>query len=59
MKLDKRNKEMFSKVLIGGAVIAVLLSVAGWLSSDIWLAPTQWLLIATVLTLFGIYLKVS
>ncbi|MCX6705187.1 MAG: hypothetical protein NT162_02520 [Candidatus Woesebacteria bacterium] len=59
MKLDKRNKEMISKVLIGGAVLAVLLSVAGWLSHDIWLASTQWLLIAAVLTLFGIYLKLS
>jgi uncharacterized membrane protein len=59
MKLDKKNKEMISKVLIGGAVISVMLSMAGWLGTDIWLASTQWLLIAAVLVLFGIYLKVS
>ena len=59
MKFDKRNKEMFTKVLIGGAVVAVLLSITGWLGRDIWLASTQWLLIAAVLTLFGIYLKLS
>ena len=59
MKFDKRNKETLSKILIRGAVLAVLLSVVGWLSRDIWLASTQWLLIAAVLTLFGIYLKLS
>jgi hypothetical protein len=59
MKLDKRNKEMFSKVLMWGAILAVLLSVVGWLGRDIWLASTQWLLIAAVLTLFGIYLKLN
>ncbi len=59
MKLDKGNKEMFSKILIWGAVLAVLLSVVGWLSRDIWLASTQWLLIAAVLTLFGIYLRLN
>jgi len=59
MKLDKRNKETLSKVLIGGAVLAVLLSVAGWTGRDIWLASTQWLLVASVLTLFGIYLKLN
>jgi hypothetical protein len=59
MKLEKRDKEMLSRVLIWGAVLAVLLSVAGWLGRDIWLASTQWLLIAAVLTLFGIYLKLN
>ena len=59
MKLNKRNKEMLAKALIGGAVVAVLLSFTGWMGTDIWLASTQWLLVAAVLTLFGIYLKLS
>lgn len=59
MKLNKKNKEKFSRVLIGGGIAAVLFSVLGWLGYDIWLASTQWLLVASVLTLFGIYLKVS
>jgi hypothetical protein len=57
MKFDKKNKEIFSKVLIYGAVIAVLFSIIGWVGQDIWLASTQWLLVAAVLALFGIYLK--
>jgi hypothetical protein len=68
MKLNKKHKRslagfvgrtMFLKVLIWGAVVAVLMSVVGWLGTDIWLASTQWLLMAAVLTLFGIYLKLS
>jgi hypothetical protein len=59
MKPNRKNKLMFSKVLIWGAVAAVLLSFVGWMGRDIWLASTQWLLIAAVLTLFGIYLRLN
>ena len=55
----KKNRTMFLKVLMWGAVVAVLMSIVGWLGIDIWLASTQWLLIAAVLTLFGIYLKLN
>lgn len=57
MKSLKRNKELISKILVFGAVISVLFSVSGWIGSDIWLASTQWLLVAAVLALFSIYLK--
>lgn len=57
MKFLKKNKELISKVLVFGAVISVLFSVSGWIGSDIWLASTQWLLVAAVLALFSIYLK--
>jgi hypothetical protein len=57
MKLIKKNKEMYSKVLMYGAAVAIIFSIIGWLGQDIWLASTQWLLIAAVLTLFGIYLN--
>lgn len=59
MKFDKKNKESLSKYLMYGAVLAVLLAFEGWLGPDIWLASTQWLLVAAVLALFGIYLKLS
>jgi hypothetical protein len=55
MKLSSKNKGMLSKALMYGAFIAVIFSVVGWLGQDIWLASTQWLLIAAVLSLFGIY----
>jgi hypothetical protein len=51
MKLSNKNKGMLSKILMYGAVVAVVFSVIGWLGRDIWLASTQWLLIAAVLTI--------
>lgn len=57
MNSFRKNKELVSKVLVFGAVIAVLFSISGWIGSDIWLASTQWLLVAAVMALFSIYLK--
>jgi hypothetical protein len=59
MKLSTKTKKSISRWLICGAFIAVLLSVVGWLVRDIWLASSTWLLVAAVLTLFGIYFKLG
>lgn len=59
MKWNKKNKGDFSKYFMYGALIAVIFAAIGWLGPDIWLASTQWLLVAAVLALFGIYLKMS
>jgi len=59
MKFDKRTKEDLSKYMMYGAGVGVLLSAVGWIGPDIWLASTQWLLVAAVLGLFGVYLKLS
>jgi hypothetical protein len=57
MKFDKKARGTASKIFMYGAVAAVALSAVGWLGTNIWLASTQWLLVAAVLLLFGIYLK--
>ena len=59
MKFDLKHKKAHSKILIWGAVLAILLSFVGWVGHDIWLASTQWLLVAAVLALFGIYLRLN
>lgn len=59
MKFDKKTRLNLSTYLMYGAVIAVLFAAGGWLGQDIWLASTQWLLVAAVLSLFGIYLRLS
>lgn len=59
MKLSKGTKDALSKYFMYGTIVAVLLSAEGWIGPDIWLASTQWLLVAAVLGLFGIYLKLS
>jgi hypothetical protein len=59
MKFDKNSKATLSKYMMYGSVLAVLFASEGWLGPDIWLASTQWLLVALVLVAFGIYLKLS
>lgn len=48
-----------SKYLMKGAFIAIILAALGYLGYDIWLASTQWLLVAAVMALFGVYFKLS
>lgn len=57
--MKKKDLRFTSQVLVAGAIVAIALSALGYLGSDIWLASTQWLLIASVLLLFGIYLRMS
>ena len=57
--MAKKDMKNVSQVLMGGAVVAVVLSAIGYLGVDIWLASTQWLLIAAVLALFGVYTKLN
>jgi len=55
--VNKKDLARFSQLMIAGSVVAIILAAAGWAGSDFWLASTQWLLVAAVLALFGIYLK--
>ena len=57
--VKKKDLNLVSKVLIGGAAVSVVLSAVGYLGTDIWLASTQWLLVASILALFGVYAKLS
>lgn len=55
--MKKKDVKTMSQVFMGGAVISVLFAGMGYLGTDIWLASTQWLLVAAVLALFGLYTK--
>ena len=59
MKFDKKTKEGISKAFIWVSVLSVILAGVGAMGTDIWLASTQWLLVAAVLALFGIYLRLG
>lgn len=48
-----------SVVLMVLAVAAVVMAGVGSLGYDLWLASTQWLLVAAVLALFGVYAKLA
>ncbi|HJX59294.1 MAG TPA: hypothetical protein VJ481_01910 [Patescibacteria group bacterium] len=55
----KKNIRMFSKILMFGSFASIILAGFGYLYQDIWLASTQWLLVAAVLALFGVYAKLE
>ena len=59
MKFNKEKKKTLAKVFMWVAVAAVFFAGLGAMGSDIWLASTQWLLVAAVSVLFAIYLKVT
>lgn len=59
MIILKKNWRMLSQLFMGGAAVAVVLSAIGYLGADIWLASTQWLLVAAVLALFGLYARTN
>lgn len=59
IRLAKKDVKLNSQILMGGAAISVILAAIGYLGADIWLASTQWLLVAAVLALFGVYTKME
>jgi len=49
--------EKLANLFIGASAITVILSVIGAFGTDIWLASTQWILIAAVLAIYGLFFK--
>lgn len=49
--------EKIGDVLVGVSIIAIILSIIGAFGVDIWLASTQWVLVAGVLGIYAIYFK--
>lgn len=59
MKFTKNTKSSLSRYLMYGSALSVVLAAEGWVGPDIWLAATQWLLVALVLIAFAIFLKLG
>ena len=57
--MKKKDMKNVSAYLMYGSAFAVVLSALGYLGFDIWLASTQWLLVAAVMALFGVYLRLG
>jgi len=57
--MKKKDWQMLSQLLMATAAISVLLSGVGYLGNDIWLASTQWMLMAAVFALFGLYTRMN
>ncbi len=55
----KKEWRQVSCGLMAASLLAVLAAGWGFLANDIWLASTQWLLIAAVLAVFGLYTRME
>ena len=54
------NLKQFSLPLILLSLVPLVLSAYGaFANTDIWLASTQWLLVAMVLGVYGVYAKLA
>ena len=56
MFMREKDKPMVSKLLMTLSGLSVLLAIIGALGTDLYLASTQWLLVATALGIWGVYL---
>ena len=57
--MQKKDWRQASQLFMAGSVVSVVLAAIGYTGVDIWLASTQWLLVAAVLALFGIYSRMN
>ena len=57
--MGKKDLGFSSQLLMAGSLLSIILAAIGYLGTDIWLASTQWLLVASVLALFGVYTKIQ
>lgn len=55
--MRKKEVKILSQILMSASFLSVILSAIGYFGVDIWLASTQWLLVAAVLAIFGVYLR--
>ena len=59
MKIKKKDWRQISQALMIGALLSVLAAAWGFVYTDIVLASTQWLLVAAVLAVFGLYTRMQ
>lgn len=57
--MGKSNWRVYSQLLMFASLISVILAGIGYLGTDIWLASTQWLIVAAVLAAFGVYARLE
>ena len=59
MKIKRKDWRQISQALMIGALLSVLAAAWGFVYTDIVLASTQWLLVAAVLAVFGLYTRMQ
>ena len=49
--------EKIDGLFVAASVVAIILAAIGAFGIDIWLASTQWILVAAVLGIYALYFK--
>jgi len=52
------KNQTLASICFFASLAAVVLAVIGAFGTDLWLASTQWILVAAVLSIWSVYLKV-
>lgn len=55
MVFRDKDKPMVAKILQTASYVATIFAIFGALGTDIYLASTQWLLVAAVLAVWGVF----
>ena len=59
MKMKRKEWRQLAQILMAGAVLAVGAAGWGFVFADLVLASTQWLLVASILAVFGLYARLE
>jgi len=59
VKIKKKDWKTISQAFMVGSALSVLAATWGFLYQDLVLASTQWLLVAAVLAVFGLYARIE
>ena len=54
--LRDKDKPMTARFLFNSSVVCVVLALVGAFGTDLWLASTQWVLVALILMSWAIYI---
>lgn len=57
--MREKDKLALAKLLKYGSVMSVLLAFVGSMGNDLWLASTQWMMVALVLGVWAVYVLVE
>lgn len=59
MKFKKEDWRQASQILMTASILCILAAAWGFIFCDLILASTQWLLVAAVLAIFGLYCRLE
>ncbi len=57
--MRRKDKLGVGKLLVYASIVCVMLALIGAIGTDLWLASTQWMLIALTLAVWGLFVLIE